>query len=128
VKLSERPARERRLSADDSDEPRPQPSSQRDPGIGISVRELDREFAVRFRLHEDLEGVVVTRVEPMSPAFDADIERGYVVLEINRHPVRSTDDYRRLTAGARAGDVLAFYLYVPELQQRALRTVRIDDR
>jgi serine protease Do len=128
VKLSERPARERRLLADDSDEPRPQPSSQRDPGIGISVRELDREFAARFRLHEDLEGVVVTRVEPMSPAFDADIERGYVVLEINRHPVRSTDDYRRLTAGARAGDVLAFYLYVPELQQRALRTVRIDDR
>ena len=62
----------------------------------------------------------------MSPAFDAEIERGAVVLEINRRPVTSVADYHRLTEGARAGDVLAFYLYVPDSRGRALRAVRID--
>ena len=63
----------------------------------------------------------------MSPAYDGGIERGAVVLEINRRPVTSAADYRRMTTNLRAGDVLAFYLYVPGPgEQRLLRTVRID--
>lgn len=132
VKLAERPLRSHRpaeddASGDDGDRP-PQPSSQRGATLGLSVRDLDRDFIQRFRLPEDLEGVVVSRVEPMSPAFDADIDRGHVVLEVNRRPVRTIDDFRRLTAGARPGDVLAVYTYVPEIQQRQLRAVRIDER
>ena len=64
----------------------------------------------------------------MSPAFDAEIERGNIVMEVNRHPVRSLDEYRHVTAGVRKGEVLAFYLYSPELQQRRLQTVRADER
>jgi S1-C subfamily serine protease len=62
----------------------------------------------------------------MSPAFDADIERGHVVLEVNRHQVHSVDEYRRLTSAARPGDVLTLYLYQPEIEQRALHTVKIE--
>jgi serine protease Do len=105
----------------------PQPSSQRGPALGISVREIDGDFASRFRLPDGTQGVIVSRVEPMSPAFDADIERGHVLLEINRQPVRSIDDYRRLTAQARAGDILTLYLYKPEIEQRALHTVKIEN-
>src|SRR5262245_5207871 len=126
VKLAERPARDR-YSRDQSQEDH-QPSNQRGPAFGLGVRELDREFAGRLRLPPDLEGVVVSRVEPMSPAFDAEIERGHIVLEINRHPVRTIEDFRRLTESARPGDVLVVYLYVPEIQQRRLTTVRIDER
>ena len=56
------------------------------------------------------------------------VRRGHIVLEINRHPVRTIDDFRRLTSSARPGDVLAVYLYIPEIQQRRLSTVRIDER
>jgi serine protease Do len=130
VKLSERPLRGAARAHDEfsDDDPQPRPSSQRGPALGLSVRELDREFIQRFRLPDDLEGVVVSRVEPMSPAFDAEIDRGHVVLEVNRRPVRSIEEYRRLTNAARPGDVLAIYTYVPDLQQRQLRTVRIDER
>jgi serine protease Do len=130
VKLSERPLRGNRPRDNDAsdDGPRPTPSSQRGPVLGLSVREIDRDFIQRFRLPDDLEGVVVSRVEPMSPAFDADIDRGHVVLEVNRRPVRSIEEFRRLTSAARPGDVLAIYTYVPEIQQRQLRTVRIDER
>jgi serine protease Do len=123
VKLSERPQRERRVASDDQ---APQPSSQRGPALGLSVRDLDRDFAQRFRLPDGMQGVIISRVEPMSPAFDAEIERGHVLLEINRHPVRSVDDYRRLTAGARPGDILTLYVYKPEGDQRALHTVKIE--
>jgi serine protease Do len=126
IKLAERPQRDRRAAAGTEDQ-QPQPSSQRGPALGISVREIDSDFASRFRLPDGTHGVIVSRVEPMSPAFDADIERGHVLLEINRQPVRSIDDYRRLTASARAGDILTLYLYKPEIEQRALHTVKIEN-
>jgi serine protease Do len=126
VKLAERPG------GDDAappvparESPVPSSTARGRPPIGLTVRDLDPEFRQRYRLGRDLQGVIVSKVEPMSPAFDAEIERGAVVLEINRRPVTSVIDYHRLTEGARAGDVLAFYLYVPDTG-RALRAVRID--
>ena len=125
VKLTERPPREQKRAAGD-EEQAPQPSSQRGSAIGLSVRDLDRDFAARFKLPDGMEGVVISRVEPMSPAFDAEVERGHVLLEINRHPVRSVDDYRRLTANVKTGDILALYIYRPESDSRALHTVKIE--
>ncbi len=125
VKLAERPERDRRPVDTNQDE-RPQPSSQRGPALGLSVKEIDRDFAARFKLPDGTQGVVISRVEPMSPAFDADIERGHVLLEVNRHPVHSVEDFRRLTAGAHPGDILTLYLYQPEIEQRAVHTVRIE--
>ncbi|HKE84093.1 MAG TPA: trypsin-like peptidase domain-containing protein [Vicinamibacterales bacterium] len=122
VKLSERPPG--RLPTQPSDVA--VPSNQPGPALGMSVREIDPEFAQRFNLPKGLEGVIVSRVEPMSPAYDADIERGHVLLEINRQPVRSIDDYRRLTAHARPGEAMAFYVFKPEITRRELHTVKID--
>ena len=62
----------------------------------------------------------------MSPAFDADIERGHVLLEVNRVPVTSIQDYARLTKETRPGDILTVYLYIPDRDERTLRTIRID--
>jgi serine protease Do len=120
VKLAERP----RLSPP-STAGRPQPSSRREPALGLSVRELDAEFVQRYGLPAGTVGVIVSRVEPMTPAFDADVRRGHVVLEINRQPVRSIADYRRLTSSARPGDVLTLYLYRPDVG-RALHTLTIE--
>ena len=125
VKLAECPPGDRRESGDAG---RPQPSSQRGSLLGLSVREMDDRSAARYRLPEGMRGVVVSQVEPMSPAFDAEIERGHVLLEINRQRVQTIEDYRRLTDGARPGDIFTMYLYKPELNQRALETVKIDQR
>jgi len=121
VKLAERPLRERQPPEELSQAP-----SQPGPALGLSVREIDPEFAQRYNLPRGLEGVIVSRVDPMSPAFDADIERGHVLLEINRQPVRSIEDYRRLTGQARSGEVLALYVLKPEILRRELHTVKID--
>jgi serine protease Do len=126
VKLAERPPRD---DGDEEERPADVPQPSRNVAatpLGMAVREMDREFRRRHDLPGDVRGVIVSRVEPMSPAFDAEIERGHVLLEVNRAPVTSVDEYARLTRSMRPGDVLTVYLYMPEREQRILRTVRVD--
>jgi serine protease Do len=123
VKLAERPVRD--PEPDETDEAA-RPTSRTGSLLGMLVREIDVEFAARFNLPKGMHGVVVSRVDPMGPAYDADIERGNILLEINRQPVQSIDDFRRLTANARSGEVMALYLYKPEGPRRELRTVKVD--
>jgi len=123
VKLAERPVRD--PEPDEVNEGS-RPATRTGSLLGMLVREIDVEMAARFNLPKDIQGVIVSRVDPMGPAYDADIERGNILLEINRQPVHSIDDFRRLTANARSGEVLALYLYKPEGTRRELRTVKID--
>src|SRR3954471_1900090 len=129
VKLSERPARER---PDKVDSPAGPPErSKADPDsllLGLTVRDIDRQTSERLELPRQLHGVLITRVEPMSSSFDGGIERGTVLLEINRQPVESVADYRRVARAARPGDILTLYIYAPDLDQRQLKTIRVEDR
>jgi len=131
VKLAERPARERPDKADNSPSPPPPDRTKTDPDalpLGLLVREIDRQTAERLELPRQLHGVLITRVEPMSASFDGGIERGTVLLEINRQPVESIGDYRRLARAAHPGDILTLYIYAPDLDQRQLKTIRVEDR
>jgi len=128
VKLAERPARDRttRTTA-----PAPQPADRRRPDapvLGLTVRELDRQLTDRLQLPRSMRGVVIARVEPMSASFDGGIERGTVLLEVNRQRVESVADYDRIAGGARPGDILTLYVYLPELDQRQMKTVRVEER
>jgi serine protease Do len=122
IKLAERPQSERQPAARRDDTP-PARGGQ---GLGLAVRELDRQAATRLQLPAGMQGVFIWRVEAPGPASEAEIERGDVLLEINRQPIQSYADFSRLTAGLRPGDLVALYLYRPELDQRLLHTVRVE--
>src|SRR5438067_2704510 len=127
VKLAERPARE---SGDKAEQTAP-PSERRtdsDGTLGLVVRDLDRQTADRLELPKATKGVLITRVEPMSSSFDGGIERGTVLLEINRQAIESVADYRRAARAARPGDILTLYIYSPDLEQRQLKTIRVENR
>ncbi|HMF93902.1 MAG TPA: Do family serine endopeptidase [Vicinamibacterales bacterium] len=130
VKLAERPTRERADKADGTPPPPPdRPKSDADSlPLGLMVRDIDRQTADRLELPRQLHGVLITRVEPMSASFDGGIERGTVLLEINRQSVESVADYRRLARTARPGDILTLYIYAPDLDQRQLKTIRVEER
>ena len=104
---------------------RPAPSGRAGTSLGLSVRTIDPEFARRVGLRADT-GVIVSHVEAMSPAYDARLQQGHVVLEINRQPVRSVRDFHDMLAAAAPGDVLTCYVYQPERRQHALLTLTID--
>ena len=124
VRLGERPGRQPSNSSEGNGHTVLQASGGLP--LGLDVRDLDRDIARRLRLPDGMSGVVVTRVDPLSAAWDAGIQRDDVVMEINRHPVTSVDSYSRLARAARPGEVVAVYVYVPGLEQRAIRAVRID--
>jgi S1-C subfamily serine protease len=85
----------------------------------VAVRELDR------RLPRATSGVFVAQVEPAGAAAEGGIERGHVLMEINRQSITSVADFRRVTRDLKPGDVVVVYVYEPDLDQRALRTIRI---
>ncbi len=126
VRLGERPSRQ--AARPESGSPSIRPSSNTLMPLGLSVGEIDRATANRLRLPNGVSGVVVTRVDPLSAASDAGIQRDHIVMEINRRPINSIDAYNRLARSAHPGDVLAVYVYMPGSDQRSIRAVRVDAR
>ena len=62
--------------------------------LGISVEPLTPEIAQQLQLKPGTAGVVIDSVDPTGPAIEAGIQRGDVIQEVNRQPVRSADDLR----------------------------------
>jgi len=60
--------------------------------LGISVQNLTDETAKRYG-YEDLKGVIVTAVEPDSPAATAGIQPGSLIQQVNRKPVENTKQF-----------------------------------
>jgi serine protease Do len=126
VKLAERPVRGAGTRHEGAEvQPSVAPNRGRSP-LGLSVRDLDDEDAARLGLPSGVQGVLITRVDPIGAASDAALERGQVILEVNRNPVGSARQFQQMTGALQPGDVLAVFLYLPGDEQRALRTLRID--
>ncbi len=66
------------------------PSSHK--SLGVMVQNLTPEIAKELGVKKDA-GVVVTQVEPGSPAADAGIQTGDVIQEVNRKPVKNVEDF-----------------------------------
>jgi serine protease Do len=64
---------------------------------GVAVGDLDRQARQQFDLPNNVNGVVITEVDPSSPAAEAGLKAGDVIQEINRKPVKSADEAVRLT-------------------------------
>ncbi|HYB19426.1 MAG TPA: DegQ family serine endoprotease [Thermodesulfobacteriota bacterium] len=60
--------------------------------LGMAVQNVTPEIARELGLKKEA-GVVVARVEPGSPAADAGIQRGDVIQEVNRKPIKNAKDF-----------------------------------
>jgi serine protease Do len=126
VKLAERPSRSP-VAASTATPPAATRAAD-DVLLGLTVRELDAAAFNRYSLPASTRGVLITRVEPLSAASESGIQRGDVLLELNRKPVTSVPEYRRTASAANGGDILTLFVYSPEASQRQLKTLRVDDR
>jgi serine protease Do len=61
--------------------------------FGLVVQDLNSELAERLGL-DTTEGVLITSVAPGSPADDAQLRRGDVILEVDRSEIEDVDDLR----------------------------------
>lgn len=63
--------------------------------VGVAVEDLTPGIAEQLGLGADVEGVVVSRVKPGSPAAEAGLRRGDVIQEVGRRPVTSAAEFRQ---------------------------------
>jgi serine protease Do len=70
---------------------------------GVGLQNLTADLREELQLPAEVKGVVVTNVQPGSPADNAGISRGDVILEVNRHQVQNADDVKRELANVPSG-------------------------
>ena len=101
VKLAERP--------DEKDQGGRTPSKggqDKEQGdlLGLSVQDVTPQLARQSQVDPATKGAVVVDVAPDSPAADAGLEPGDVVLEVNRRAVASAAEYKNAVKGVKKGD------------------------
>ena len=77
--------------------------------LGITVQNLTPEIAKGLGLEKDA-GVVVSHVEPGSPAASAGIQTGDVVREVDRKPVKDVQDFVQKIEKAKVQDHILLLL------------------
>ncbi len=75
------------------------------PWIGLVVQTVTPELASHFSLKEK-QGILVRGVEPGSPAANAGLQRGDVLLECNGRPLHSAEEYWQREREYNSGDTL----------------------
>ena len=78
--------------------------------FGISVQNMTADLAQALNL-QGLVGAVVNAVEPDSPADQAGLQAGDVVVRINQHQVQNADDLQTQLGLARIGDKVRLQVY-----------------
>jgi len=100
-----------------------EPEEQASQGFGITLAPLTPDVARRLRAPADTQGVLVSEVEPGSPAFRQGLTRGDIITQVNRRPVRSPQDAGRALAQVPSGGT-AFLLVIRNGGQEQFFTVR----
>jgi serine protease Do len=72
--------------------------------LGFSLGALDAAARAKFHVGTDVQGVLVTDVDPASPAGDKNFRPGDVIVEVQHQPVRTPDEVsRKVDADAKSG-------------------------
>lgn len=78
------------------------------PGkLGLAVGDLTDDVRQQLHVPENVKGVAIESVRPASPAEEAGLAPGDVILELNRQPVQSADKFvSSVRANAEGKDML----------------------
>jgi serine protease Do len=81
------------------------PEQEERPKYGLAVQDLTPEVAQQLGV-EGGRGVLVSQVEPDSPADEAGIRRRDVILEVNQRPVANVREFSKALSGSDKGALL----------------------
>ncbi|HVN75855.1 MAG TPA: Do family serine endopeptidase [Thermoanaerobaculaceae bacterium] len=119
VVLGERPTTE----GDEASSPAKEdtPSSK----LGIDVDDISARARRQFELPNDIQGVVITDVTDLSPADEAGLRAGDVIMRVNSHDVSSQQEFSDAIAGVHSGTMVRLYVYRAQTDQKSFVFVRM---
>jgi len=93
-----------RLGEDDENQSEEAPKASK---FGVTVRSITGDLADRLNIPAG-KGVVVQDVKQGSFAEDLGLNRGDVVLEVNKQPVNNPDDFAKIESSLKSGQDVVF--------------------
>lgn len=75
--------------------------------LGMTVDEITPELARQFGLSDE-RGLVVVQVENNSPAGEAGLRHGDIIVEMDQEPVKDLDEYSKKIRRYKKGDTILF--------------------
>jgi serine protease Do len=71
---------------------------------------LTKEIVRQLGFNRDEKGVVVARVEPGSPADEAEVKKGDIIKEINKKEIGTLEDFNRIAATLRSSEPVLLFV------------------
>ena len=92
AELGELPQKESTISSNNNGEPAAALFA------GVELEDLNSEARAALRAPASLQGALITEIDSESDAYQAGLRQGFVIQEIDRKPVKTADDARRIAA------------------------------
>lgn len=73
---------------------------------GVTVGDIESSVRRQLGIPREMQGAIVTNIEPNSAAYEAELRQGDVILEINRERVSNAQEAVELSEKAEGGTVL----------------------
>jgi serine protease Do len=93
--------------------------------LGLGVGDVTADARQQLQIPENLHGAVVENVRPASPAEDAGLQPGDIILEVNRKPTSSAEQFVSQVHGTDGKDLL---LLVWSKGNASYRTLRAEQQ
>lgn len=95
--------------------------------VGLRVTELNDALRQQFRVPDDVDGVLVTGVRPSSPAQEAGLRPGVVILQVDGEEVETADELRSKITNAKDNDKEAVLLRMQLGENRQFGALSLGD-
>jgi serine protease Do len=125
VTLGELPVR-RFLSNNREEQNKSNPGGTADALDGVTVADVDQQIRRQFRVPYEIQGAIVSDVDPDSNSAEAGLQRNDVIVEINRQPVSDSDGAVKLCARAK-GDQIFLKIWRRTGPAAGLRYLSVDN-
>jgi serine protease Do len=102
--------------------PRNLPNSTPDR-TGLRVSDLLDEYRREFEVPPEVDGIVVLQVRTGLAAEEAGLQRGDIILEVNKIPSQNASSFEQIVKSSKSGDVLLLYIYRSDSYQFITLTI-----
>ena len=89
------------------------PAVKPNKSLGLTLQELTPQLARRYGVRTT-EGLIITDVEPFSEAAQKGLQRGMIILEVNRARVKTTAEFQSILKKAEPDDELILLIRVED--------------